>query len=206
MPPPIPRPSFEEGSGPEAVPLRRLPLSQEMMGAVVKSRAEAGAGWKRAPVPQAGPDGVLIEVRATPICGKDLQIDPGTSGPTAASASPRTWATRPPPRWWRSGRPSAIARGFQVPTPGGCVSLLELSHGPVRIDLNDGVIMKGTWIYGITGRKILNTWHKSSGLRASGLLDLKPLLTHRLPATRFATSMDLLRKGECGNIVLLPAD
>ena len=105
-----------------------------------------------------------------------------------------------------SGNPDALSQGFKVLSPGGRLSLLGLSHGPVRIDLNNEVILKGARIYGITGRKIFNTWYKSSRLLASGLLDLHPLITHRLPVTQFAAAMDLMQKGECGKIVLLPAD
>jgi len=104
-----------------------------------------------------------------------------------------------------SGCPDALAQGFQVLSPGGRLSLLGLSHGPVRIDLNNEVILKGARIYGITGRKIFTTWYKSSRLLTSGLLDLSPLLTHRLPVTEFRAAMELMQKGECGKIVLLPA-
>ncbi|HEV8376440.1 MAG TPA: L-threonine 3-dehydrogenase [Candidatus Polarisedimenticolia bacterium] len=105
-----------------------------------------------------------------------------------------------------SGNPEALSQGFKVLAPGGRLSLLGLSHGPVRIDLNNEVILKGARIYGITGRKIFTTWYKSSRLLTSGLLDLKPLLTHRFPVTQFAAAMDLMMKGECGKIALLPAD
>lgn len=104
-----------------------------------------------------------------------------------------------------SGNPEALSQGFKVLAPGGRLSLLGLSHGPVRIDLNNEVILKGARIYGITGRKIFTTWYKSSRLLTSGLLDLRPLLTHRLPLTEFAAAMDLMTRGECGKIALLPA-
>ena len=104
-----------------------------------------------------------------------------------------------------SGNPEALAQGFKVLAPGGRLSLLGLSHGPVRIDLNNEVILKGARIYGITGRKIFTTWYKASRLLTSGLLDLRPLLTHRLPLTQFAAAMDLMTRGECGKIALLPA-
>ena len=104
-----------------------------------------------------------------------------------------------------SGNPEALSQGFKVLAPGGRLSLLGLSHGPVRIDLNNEVILKGARIYGITGRKIFTTWYKSSRLLTSGLLDLRPLLTHKLPMSEFATAMDLMTKGECGKIALLPA-
>lgn len=42
-------------------------MSQEMMGAVVKSRAAAGAEWKQVPVPQVGPEDILIQVKAASI-------------------------------------------------------------------------------------------------------------------------------------------
>jgi len=104
-----------------------------------------------------------------------------------------------------SGNPEALAQGFKVLAPGGRLSLLGLSHGPVRVDLNNEVILKGARIYGITGRKIFTTWYKSSRLLSSGLLDLNPLLTHRLPVTEFRAAMELMERGECGKIVLLPA-
>jgi len=104
-----------------------------------------------------------------------------------------------------SGNPEALAQGFKVLAPGGRLSLLGLSHGPVRVDLNNEVILKGARIYGITGRKIFTTWYKSSRLLCSGLLDLSPLLTHRLPVTEFRAAMELMEKGECGKIALLPA-
>ena len=104
-----------------------------------------------------------------------------------------------------SGSPEALSQGFKVLAPGGRLSLLGLSHGPVRIDLNNEVILKGARIYGITGRKIFTTWYKASRLLTSGLLDLRPLLTHKLPVTQFAMAMDLMMKGECGKIALLPS-
>src|SRR4030095_11235311 len=49
-------------------------MSVQTMGAVVKSRAAPGAEWKEVPVPRIGPEDVLIEVKATSICGTDLHI------------------------------------------------------------------------------------------------------------------------------------
>jgi threonine 3-dehydrogenase len=44
------------------------------MRALVKARAEPGIWWEDVPVPQIGPNDVLIEVRKTSICGTDLHI------------------------------------------------------------------------------------------------------------------------------------
>lgn len=46
----------------------------EMMRALCKTRPEAGAELVDTPIPQVGPDDVLVKVRATTICGTDLHI------------------------------------------------------------------------------------------------------------------------------------
>ena len=45
-----------------------------MMKALVKARAEPGLWMERVPVPEIGPDDVLIRVRKTGICGTDIHI------------------------------------------------------------------------------------------------------------------------------------
>ena len=44
------------------------------MKALVKSRAETGLWMERVPVPEPGPDEVLIKVRKSAICGTDVHI------------------------------------------------------------------------------------------------------------------------------------
>jgi threonine 3-dehydrogenase len=46
----------------------------EMMRALCKSRPEPGAELVEVPVPEVGPDDVLVKVRAATICGTDLHI------------------------------------------------------------------------------------------------------------------------------------
>jgi threonine 3-dehydrogenase len=45
-----------------------------MMKALVKSKAEPGLWMERVPVPEIGPDDVLIRVRKTGVCGTDIHI------------------------------------------------------------------------------------------------------------------------------------
>ncbi len=55
----------------------------ETMRALCKTRPEAGAELIDAPIPQVGPDDVLIKIRAATICGTDLHIynwDPWAQG------------------------------------------------------------------------------------------------------------------------------
>lgn len=46
----------------------------EKMRAVVKTKPAPGAEWREVPVPEVAPDGVLVKVRATSICGTDVHI------------------------------------------------------------------------------------------------------------------------------------
>ena len=48
-------------------------MSNEMK-ALVKARAEPGLWAERRPVPEIGPDDVLIKIRKTGICGTDIHI------------------------------------------------------------------------------------------------------------------------------------
>ncbi|MGO4660201.1 alcohol dehydrogenase catalytic domain-containing protein, partial [Ensifer sp. 2YAB10] len=45
-----------------------------MMKALVKSKAEVGLWMERVPVPEIGPNDVLIKVKKSAICGTDVHI------------------------------------------------------------------------------------------------------------------------------------
>jgi len=46
----------------------------EMMTTLVKSKPEIGLWMEQRPVPDIGPDDVLIKIRKTAICGTDIHI------------------------------------------------------------------------------------------------------------------------------------
>ncbi|MBF6606847.1 MAG: L-threonine 3-dehydrogenase [Chloroflexi bacterium] len=102
-----------------------------------------------------------------------------------------------------SGAESAIRQGFAAVTNGGRVSLLGIPSRPITLDLSDDVIFKGIRVYGITGRKMFETWYRTQALLAQGL-DLSPIVTHTMPLDRFADAFELLAAGHAGKIVLLP--
>jgi threonine 3-dehydrogenase len=104
-----------------------------------------------------------------------------------------------------SGAESAIHQAFEMTTNGGRVSLLGLPSRPVTIDLNDAIIFRGLRVYGITGRKLWETWYKTAALLREGL-DVGPIITHRLPLSRYADAFDLLAEGVAGKVVLLPQE
>jgi threonine 3-dehydrogenase len=104
-----------------------------------------------------------------------------------------------------SGAESAIHQAFEMTTNGGRVSLLGLPSRPVTIDLNDAIIFRGLRVYGITGRKLWETWYKTAALLREGL-DVGPIITHKLPLSRYADAFDLLAQGVAGKVVLLPQE
>jgi threonine 3-dehydrogenase len=103
-----------------------------------------------------------------------------------------------------SGNPSAIHEGFAVTRSGGYAALLGLLAKPMELDLNNEIIFKGATVYGVTGRKIWETWYQTRALLNSGAVDVSPIITHQLPLEEFEQGLKLMRTGECGKVVLFP--
>jgi threonine 3-dehydrogenase len=104
-----------------------------------------------------------------------------------------------------SGAQAALHQGLAAVTNGGRVSLLGTHTQPATMDLSEEVIFKGIRIYGITGRRLFDTWYRTTALLEEGL-DLAPIITHRLPLSEYAKAFDLVASGHAGKIVLLPQE
>jgi len=63
------------------------------------------------------------------------------------------------------------------------------------------VIFKGLVIKGIYGREMFETWYKMSSMLQSGL-DLKPVITHRLPIAEFQRGFEIMGSGQSGKVIL----
>ncbi|HEY0493262.1 MAG TPA: L-threonine 3-dehydrogenase, partial [Candidatus Dormibacteraeota bacterium] len=103
-----------------------------------------------------------------------------------------------------SGHPMAVEQGLQSLHSGGWISLLGIGDRPVTLDLNDLVVTKGITIHGIFGRRIWDTWERTSSYLASGRVDVSPLITHRFPLGDFEEAMARMKSGRSGKVVLLP--
>jgi len=103
-----------------------------------------------------------------------------------------------------SGHPLAISQALTALRPGGWISLLGLPVRPVTIDLRSLVIEKGVTVHGIFGRRIMDTWKETTRLLGDGLVDVRPMITHRMGLDDIEEAMQLLQSGECGKIVLFP--
>lgn len=105
-----------------------------------------------------------------------------------------------------SGNPTAIQQSFAICANGGRISLLGLPARPVSINLTDHFIFKGITVYGITGRKMFETWEQTAGLLRSNQVDLSPLITHRLKLVDFEKGFQLMQEGQCGKVVFSITD
>ncbi len=99
-----------------------------------------------------------------------------------------------------SGAPAAFDTLIESVVTGGRVALLGLPAKPTLVDWNK-VIFKQLTLKGIYGREMFETWHKMIAMLESGL-DVRKVITHRLPASRFLEGFEIMRRGESGKIVL----
>jgi threonine 3-dehydrogenase len=74
----------------------------------------------------------------------------------------------------------------------------------VELDFARDIIFKGATVQGINGRKMFETWFQMEALLAAGMLDLEPVITHRLKLAEFSQAMALLQSGEAIKVVLKP--
>ncbi len=102
-----------------------------------------------------------------------------------------------------SGHPSAIHLCFRNVKNAGRVALFGIPSEPVPIDVANEVIFKGARVYGITGRRLFDTWYRLAGLFRAGL-DIRPIVTHTLPLAQFQRGFELMQGGQCGKVVLVP--
>lgn len=103
-----------------------------------------------------------------------------------------------------SGSPVAVASATRLVRPGGWISLLGIGDGPDVVDLSSDVVMKGLSLYGVAGRRIPETWERTTAYVREGVIDVAALITHRFALHDIDAAMALMKSGECGKISLTP--
>lgn len=102
-----------------------------------------------------------------------------------------------------SGHPQAVKLCFATVKNAGRVVLFGIPSQRVELDLANDIIFKGVRVYGITGRRLFDTWYRLSGLFRAGL-NIQPIVTHRFPLKEFKKGFDLIQTGQCGKVILVP--
>jgi threonine 3-dehydrogenase len=103
-----------------------------------------------------------------------------------------------------SGSPRAITDAFKIVRNGGRVILFGIPSRPVEIDVAEALIFKNLNVLALNGRKIFETWYKTRWMLESGVVDLRPLITHCYPLEKMDLALQQIQAGEACKIVLLP--
>ena len=137
--------------------------------------------------------------------GVDHTLNPHTDSPQAIMAAIQdiTGGEGVDTALEMSGDPSALHLVFSTVKNAGRVSLFGIPTAQVSFDVTNEIIFKGIRVYGITGRRLFETWYRVTGLLQAGL-DIRPIVTHTLPLSRFAQGFDLIQSGQCGKVILIP--
>lgn len=103
-----------------------------------------------------------------------------------------------------SGASKALEQGLQAVTEAGRVTLVGLPPREVALDITNLLIYKYLTVYGVTGRRIWDTWYTVSNLIKSKKLDLDLVITHKYNGfEKFEEAFELSRAGETGKVVFL---
>jgi threonine 3-dehydrogenase len=104
-----------------------------------------------------------------------------------------------------SGHAAAINQGFQALGFGGYAALLGLPGKPIdHFDLANHIVFKGATVYGVSGRKMYETWYKTHALIGGGRVDIRPIITHRLSLEHFEDAFQMMLSGEAAKVALFP--
>jgi len=99
-----------------------------------------------------------------------------------------------------SGSPQAFQQCVDTLLMGGGMAMLGIPSKPMTTDWGQ-IILKALTIKGVYGREMFDTWRKMLGLLKAGL-DLKPLITHRLPFEDYRAGFEAMKSGQSGKVVL----
>jgi threonine 3-dehydrogenase len=103
-----------------------------------------------------------------------------------------------------SGSPRAITDAFKIVRNGGRVILFGIPSRPVEIDVAEAMIFKNLSVLALNGRRIFETWYKTRWMLESGVVDLRPLITHRYDLGKMDVALHQLQAGEACKIILYP--
>ncbi len=101
-----------------------------------------------------------------------------------------------------SGHPSGHATAFAAARLGGRVNLLGTPSRTTEVDFARAGIFKGLTLYGVTGRKMYQTWQQMRRFLRAGQLDPRPVITHRYPLECIAEAIQVIKAGQAGTVIL----
>ena len=101
-----------------------------------------------------------------------------------------------------SGHPAGHAQALAAARLGGRVNLLGTPSRTTEVDFARDVIFRGLTLYGVTGRKMYETWLQMLRLLRARQLDPTPVVTHRFPLADIAEAIAVIKDGQAGKVIL----
>jgi threonine 3-dehydrogenase len=99
-----------------------------------------------------------------------------------------------------SGAPAAFDQMVEHLVMGGKIAMLGIPARPAPVDWTK-LVFKMLTVKGIYGREMFGTWHKMLAMLESGL-DVRKVITHRLPISNYEAAFEIMKSGNSGKIVL----
>ncbi|GFE66099.1 L-threonine 3-dehydrogenase [Litoreibacter roseus] len=99
-----------------------------------------------------------------------------------------------------SGNQAALDQMVDALVMGGRIALLGIPPGKSPVDWSQ-IVFKAITLKGVYGREIFETWYKMIAMIQNGL-DVRKVITHRFPATEYATGFETMRGGASGKVIL----
>jgi len=100
-----------------------------------------------------------------------------------------------------SGVHSAIHQAFALVRPAGRIQMLGVPARPVEFNFATELVFKGVTVYGVTGRRMYDTWHQMTRFLRSREFDPTPVITHRFPLECAAEAIQAIRSGAAGKVI-----
>ncbi len=105
-----------------------------------------------------------------------------------------------------SGAAVALRQCFDMLTPGGRVSILGLYNDAVSLDVNNDITFKSATVFGITGRRMFQTWDQMHMLLSKPAFrdKIASIISHTIPMKDIEEGMHLIRTKEAAKVSLRP--
>jgi threonine 3-dehydrogenase len=101
-----------------------------------------------------------------------------------------------------SGHPAGHQTAFSAARLGGRINFLGTPSRNTEVNFARDVIFKGLTLYGVTGRRMYDTWQQMFRLLRAGQLDPRPVVTHRYKLEQIAEAIQVIKDGQAGKVIL----
>ena len=84
--------------------------------------------------------------------------------------------------------------------------MLGIPSKKIELDLANDIVFKGVSIYGVTGRRIYETWYQVRDLVKSNKFPFEKIITHTFSLKDINKASEVMGSGNCGKIVIVPEE